>query len=474
MTVEASNAQARARAGHEPWSALAAYYRSEAVRQRLAEYGCGRPPGEPPTFGALEIGGYGGPRRWRQRGGGPVRFRLAYVPSVLRQGADLYRSLADGSGTLLVLRIEYLHRAGLAEVFQHPGLCFERLEVVHQAVRQVFSRYDLVPLALMSARGYDYVLHLPASGLLYRFLVRLGSREETLPAGYYRLTALGRLVVEMECAHRGAGRLLEFLTHDVIRAASGRSAVPLALADLEPRAGASVRLDLSPYGDPLMARYLRCPFSSDQEALVTGTAPEAPFVINLPRGGEALPDLLAGRGDLRRAEALARSLSARIPTVLDAPRLVADYEQSALGRFHAELDKELQSPGDAAAGMEDLDLPPCVAVPLAHPDLLREARHLRTVSLGLRSLGLSPGAIIRLVRARTDDGREWADLRGRRADPAGRAEFYVGLFCGAAMAGLEDGAFECRLQRQEGLCPGSDCGQDLGELFARMRQETGS
>ncbi|HET9314762.1 MAG TPA: hypothetical protein VFQ51_04195, partial [Vicinamibacteria bacterium] len=114
-------------------------------------------------------------------------------------------------------------------------------------------------------------------------------------------------------------------------------------------------------------------------------------------------------------------------------------------------------------------LPPCASLPLRFPNpWLLHPRHLRTVALVLWSMGWHPRTIAALVRSRYQSDHDWGTL-WQRHDANSRASFYARLFCGAAAEGLEDGAFSCGTQAQNGLCRNDACGYDLEPMFQSLR-----
>ena len=82
--------------------ALREYYRSAAVRARIAEY-CGGRPDRPSSFSCWRLGGYGGLRGLGEPDGGPTPCPNADLERLFEEGADVCRSLADLRGTLLQL-----------------------------------------------------------------------------------------------------------------------------------------------------------------------------------------------------------------------------------------------------------------------------------------------------------------------------------------------------------------------------------
>jgi hypothetical protein len=397
-----------------------------------------------------------------------VPLPLTALPALLAQGSDVCRSLADAGGTLLVLDVDYNTPADPGEPYRDPAACFARVEPSHEAVKATFAVHGIAPLVLMTGRGYHYVARAVRGGALHRALLEFG-RESRLPVREDRLGARARADEDMERAHHAAGRILEFLLHAVVREANPRSPVPVALADLPPADGGPfVCLDITAYADPVVSRHTRCAFSSNQKAFLTAADPGEPFVLVLPRAGGSYDDLLPARRDIARAAWLADWLSAGIPDVADAPAWRTRYAASPLAALHAELDAGLRDavPADEEAPGEPA---PCVHPPLRHPNpWLLQPRHLRTVTLGLWSAGWPPGAIAREVQARFEEPHGWGGLWARY-DPASRAAFYVRLFCGAAAAGLEDGAFGCESQATLGLCPGGPCEHDLARELAHAR-----
>jgi hypothetical protein len=83
-----------------PQIRLAAYYQSAAVRSRIAEY-CGGEPEHSQGFRALGLAGYGGKRGLRLPEDAPVPVRVDDFQTLLDDGADVCRSLADRGGTLI-------------------------------------------------------------------------------------------------------------------------------------------------------------------------------------------------------------------------------------------------------------------------------------------------------------------------------------------------------------------------------------
>jgi hypothetical protein len=429
--------------------ALAAYYATPAVRDRIAEY----------AAGSLRLAAYGGRLRRHEADGGPVPLGGVALPQVLAEGADVCRSLEDAGGTLVHLDVDYVNADDPAEPYREPRATFARLEPVYRSVRGALAAAGVPAFELVTGRGYHFTARAPAGSALQRALRALGG-----PPGDGADAGRGAA----EAAHTGAGRLMEHLAHGVIRSADCE--VPVTLADVPPPGrGPFVCLDLSAYGDPVGARFIRTAFSAHQKALVSGFSGTAPVVFALPRGGAALEDVLQARGDAGAAAALASSSSSAIPEAASAPRWIRAYADDVLAWFHRRMDEAGRRPAGVIAEYARIPperLPLCVrrALETPNPSLLVPA-NLRTVTLVLWSRGWHPADIAALVAARFRSGEGWGGL-WQRYDPAARARFYVRLFAGAVAAGIDPpDSFTCCAQQARGACPGGLCGHELAGLF---------
>jgi hypothetical protein len=448
---------------------LAAYYGSPQVRARIAEY-CGGVSEVPESFAAWGMAGYGGRRGLHEPDGAPVAVGCAEWATLLTEGADVCRSLADRGGALLQLDLDYVNPTDRAEPYRDPAGCFARMEPAYEAVQAVFTGYGLRPFVLMTGRGYHFTLRATSEGPFHSSLVEIGLPPASLRQRYRAFTAPARAPA-MGRAHDGAGRLLEHLAHEAIRRLAGRSPVPVTLADVAPPGlGPFVCLDLTSYADPLFERYARCAYSGNQKSAVTRAAPERPFTVNLPRdAGEGLAGLLRDRADVTRAAERSRHVPARIPDAADARAWVEEYRGSRLARFHRKFDSGPEVPHEAwpdACDRLDLRaLPACARLPLEDPNpALLIPVYLRTVALTLWGLGWHPRLAAAIVRSRYEKDLAWGVL-WERYDPAARAAFYVRVICGAFADGLEDAAsFTCDSQALRGVCRGG-CGWDLGRLL---------
>ncbi len=449
---------------------LVSYYRSPAVRARIAEY-CGAAGPAQESFGTYDLAGYGGAQRRHTPDGAPVTVPNGEWLTLLGEGADICRSLADRSGTLVQLDVDYCDAADPGGPYRDPQACFGQLEPVHEAVLDAFERRGVRPFVLMTGRGYHYTARAPWNGALHRGLLDIGNPEEALRGRYRREAQERPWAKAMGTAHDGAGRLLEELAHEVVRALRGRAAIPVTLADLPPpEGGPFVCLDMTAYADPLFQRYARCAFSSHQKVSLKGLDCKWPFFICVPRVGPLGGELLAARLDPARAACLAEDAPASLPAVEDGADWLRLYRASRLARFHRDFDLGPRQPRAAWPFTYDTLghewLPPCLALPLARPNpLLLRPVHLHSVALGLWGLGWHPRSLATMVLSRYEQDHHWGDYWARYA-AASRAMFYMRLFCGALADGLEDPAeFTCGVQAARDACDQAGCTLEKRERF---------
>jgi hypothetical protein len=440
---------------------IASYYRSGEVRARIEEY----------CRTSLYLAGYGGRDHLHSREGSPVLVPRAELRSLLHAGADVCRSLADEEGLLFHLDVDYLNPLFPAEPVTWSTGPFDQLEPVYRTVVEILGHYGIEPLVLLSGRGYHFVARVRSGTPLWNGIVEIGNIGAPLHAKYAALRPAVPAAIEMGRAHEGAGRLLEWLAHEVIRRCRAATGGRVALSDFDrPDRRPSLCLDLSEYGDPLFERWTRTAFSSHQK--------RAPVVM-LPRQGRPLADVLAARSDLAVASRWATDVRAEVTDVpARATRWLADYRSGPLAEFHAEFDRgRHEDPERWADTYDRLDLnelPECAADPLRHPNpgLLRPAQ-LRVVALALWGLGWEPRRIAGLIRSKYERDHGWG-AHFYRYDAAARADFYVRLFCGAARVGLEDHTtFSCAVEGRRGACSRPRCGHDLARLIVAARSRPG-
>jgi hypothetical protein len=180
--------------------------------------------------------------------------------------------------------------------------------------------------------------------------------------------------------------------------------------------------------------------------------------------------------DWRRGIAVARDpdlvaeLAARAPTKIPdsthgTGRLLADYEQSGLAKFHRHFySQEQHAPERWPETYDRLSmeiLPACARLALEQPnDLLLRPAWIRRVVLILMALGWHPRHIAGLICSKYQRDFGWTQFTD--VDPSTRADFYTRVFSGLFMAGVDDLVdFNCVSAGEQETCTFANCGFNL-------------
>jgi len=130
---------------------------------------------------------------------------------------------------LSVLDIEYFNLDFPGEAYLYPQETFQKLEPVYDAVLTVFYRFNIIPLVVITGRGYHFTSRVALGTETEKRLEKIGRIEDTL-AGKYA-TSSGRRHRSVPYSHGrvfdGMGRLMEYLAHLVMREAKGKTSVPI-------------------------------------------------------------------------------------------------------------------------------------------------------------------------------------------------------------------------------------------------------
>ena len=422
---------------------LASFYQSPLVRERILEY-CGAVSASPSKPTAWGIAGFGGRRRLSEQDGGPVPCSKDSLTRLMADGADIARSMGDDRGNLMVLDVDYVNPADPAAPYRDPETVFERIEPVYRALRALFSEYGLRPLALITGQGYHFVLRIASSSPLHRAVGNIGHVGYPLRTKYESRRRWRREMPRFGRTHDGIGRLLESVCHRAIGRLRGVTDVPVKLADVKIGGEPFVCLDLSAYGDPLYERYVRCAFSGNQKAAMSGSHGGDGLSICLPRGRCGFPTLLEARRDPVRAAAMAQRSRARIPVASQRglSNWIDDYRESELASFHRFFDEGWHDEPESWHTTYDRlrleTLPPAVHNPLAEPNpALLKPENMRAIALYFwREEGWHPRAVAGLLRSKFERDFGWGDY-WFRYDAAQRADFYVRVLCGAAAGAVD-------------------------------------
>jgi len=412
---------------------------------------------------------------------------------ILEKGLDISRSILDRQSILSVLDIEYFNLDYPGEPYLYPEETFQKLEAVYNAVLTVYYRFNIIPLVVMTGRGYHFTCRVALGTETERKLEEIGRIEDTL-AGKYA-TSCGRRHRSVSYSHGrvfdGMGRLTEYLAHLVMKEAKGKTNIPVVCTEVAVEPGRkgreAVSLDLSMYGDPIYLRDIRCSFSSYQKHKVerhrvgNEVSEGTPVMVALPRRDrDSLLGLLKIRQNFHLAIEYAAEGKTGIPDQSKGfENLIRSYKRSRLYGFHKYFDSEEHNAywdWEKTYDLVDLQaLPPCVSHALSIPnDHLLKPTNLQVLTKVLSGTGWHPKHIAGLIRSKFERDYGWGDF-WLNYDAATRADFYVRTFAGLLCDGSVEGdELNCLSHRKKGYCWRPDCSFCLEKYkanFAEVQKE---
>lgn len=404
--------------------------------------------------------------------------------SLFDSGVDICRSLWDRVSLIVDLDIEYVNFDYPAEAFTEPERTFDMQSPVERLVEELLLKFGIVPLHCLSGRGHHFVWRIRQDSATYQWLARLGR----VPPSLWEISARphppnGEAVCpSLTEAFAGLGLVMEYLAHRVKELAASLTGIPVELTAVEVGPGRRGRemisIDISEYGDPLYSRALRVPFTSylkpQYQSWLIGEdlLRKLPALFCVPLHEMSWRQGIVVMRDPQMTAELAARASVKIPEFSEAMgNLVAEYEESALAKFHAWFYSVEHHPPEQWLDTYDRTpmniLPACVRTILVNPnDLLLRPGEMRMVTRVMLALGWHPRHIAGLIRSKFERdygwGSQWFD-----ADPAMRADFYTRVFSGLFAVGRDDLVnFNCQSSKEEKICPVADCPANL-ELFRR-------
>lgn len=466
-------------------SSLHDYYADPFVRERILEY-CGALDDVRGGPTCVDLAGLTGREARFVTWGRAPRYATGQLDALLAGGADISRSTWDTASLLIHLDVDYQNADSPGEAYHHPAEVFFKLEPVYRAAQHVLHRFDLPLLPLMTGRGYHFTGRIPLDSAV---IARLAALVPAPPRWLVTLPARRPPWLTQELSERhakayvGAGMLVEFLAHRILKRGARRSPIPIVLNGTMVGTGLAGRecasLDLSYAGDPMDVRHMRVAFGAYQkhrfrpDIVAHRGASERPPFIAVPRGEESLEHLLSHGREFAHAARAARVRSTRLPVVTGGVAALLDmYATSRLAQSHrrfCETPRRSVAEGDALFRALPASLPECASRPLLTPnDWLLQPTSVQHVTRALMAEGRLPRDIAAIVRARyaADYGwsRRWAWL-----DAETRAEFDVRVFAGLIEAGVDRAIdFNCTSAQEKDLCPRQPCGRDLRVDRARL------
>jgi hypothetical protein len=428
------------------WGEVRRYYGCSAVSERMWEFLGGRGPEATAVFITPCDDPFGR---------GPVARSPLTLNAFLRDGTEVGRSLWDRESLVAHLDVEYVNFDFPAEPYLDPERTFRLQRPVFAAVREVLGSYGIRPLFLLSGRGFHAVWRVERHARAVSRAAALGHVDEEMMAYYAQRPGPGGLRVDrrLALAHSALGLVMEYVTHRLKQRLCGALRIPLEITALEVAAGQRgrelVSLDISEYGDPLIMRMVRVPFSlylkpwRKAGVLPPDSAVRIPLMVLAPIEGESLSEAMWAMRDMETAGKLAQRLGVSIPACGEGmERLIAAYDASALALFHRRYYHERHHPPARWASSYDRLEPEALPAPAAHVlrspnDRLLKPAGIRHVVRALTDRGWHPRHVAGLLRSKYERDYGWGHM-WYAYHAATRADFYVRLFAGLIDAGLDE------------------------------------
>ncbi|MBP7652622.1 hypothetical protein KA977_04325 [Candidatus Dependentiae bacterium] len=471
------------------------YYNQPQIIDRILDFYYGSKNGKR-INGSKYCVGFGESEIWR---GNKKGFRSGKKTEHLfemtkEKGLDIFASLWREDGTMLALDIEYFNTTFPGETHSRPEKVFQKIEPVYQTIKKIFDSYGIDLLITMTGQGYHFTSIWPFDKEHY-LLEEIGVLEDTVKKQYQnRKNRTGGEIPEYAGkGFSGAGRLLQFLTHKVIKEcdkirASGQKIIPVVYSDIpvghigkgiygDGQEGVS--LDLTLYSDPIYARDIRIPFSTYQKHKVMRwkvgeqLAQSTPIGTCIPRHWKNM-NFTIGLNDMfnmrRRYDnkhfdytaEYAKNSDTRIPDSSDGwKKVVADYKKSVLYNFHKTFDSKYYSEkNNPDFNIADIasKMPPCYAFALNNPnDNLFKPVFLQGISRILDKNGWHSKDIAQLFFNIYKPLRDWEIYNAEKL-----ANFWAELYVGAIWTGTDTKTdMNCYSQQDRNLCWIKDCGFNL-------------
>ncbi len=391
----------------------------------------------------------------------PVRvFPMHQFEQRLGRGPDVFRPIISKSGVFGVFDLEYynwdkktLFSSTEGRPFGiHDDIFQEHLEPVYSMISQAFGNEGIID---MTWSGYHVLTEIERGSDVYQRLRSLGELlrpdgtprclEQSLLQQYAVLDSHDQKRRDGISANDGIvyhqfGRVLEYLTHKIMRGAQPRVRLPITICDT---AEECVSLDLSQYADPVYMRIIRSIFSSwDKHNMIHSLAQivQRPPLLEVVRKygnfeNNNLEQLFILAHDYGQAIDYNQQFSGIIPRAgSKVLELIEEYHSSDLRQFHLEFDSEEHDPIDdnykKAKYDPHLDFRARELMEYPNPSLL-QPHNLQWMVSHLMDKGWSPKHIAGMIAGRYEaEGRGWDQRYWMKYNPRTRANFWARTYAG--------------------------------------------
>ena len=404
---------------------------------------------------------------------------LSELAPSLQSNLEIFRSLWDRQSLLVDLDIEYVNFDDAAEPYIEFERTFALQEPLRRGIQKALLAYGITPLHLLSGRGHHFIWRIGRDSACFTRLAHLGRLPTSLQARYKPIRApCGETInPALGKAFIGLGRVVEYFAAEMKRRCAPESKIPIELSAIEVGPGEKGRelisFDISQYGDPLPARFMRAAYSrylkilQQRQAIKSEAISRLASLFVIPIFEMDMSEAIRVMHDPEAIVELATYAPVKIPDcAIGTENLLNSYLSSELALFHCDFYAKDPEPPErwpqTYNRIDTTQLPSCMQLVLQYPnDLLLRPSYLRRMVITLMSLGWHPRHISGLIRSRFEHdfgwGNYWEDY-----DPTTRAEFFTRVFAGLFVTHYDDLIdFNCCSAQEQKLCLQTNCQYNL-------------
>lgn len=424
---------------------------------------------------------------WRDNPHTPFFSHRIRTPDHLMDlGLELFRPIRDKSDRILVITwdLEYFNRPDPLWLYRENGdnqrKIFQWMGPVYDTLTRMLNELGIQYCVDVTASGIHVWSAVSTDSEAFALMASEGMLEESLEDKYLdvRSDDLKRykpVWPELGMAYHTAGKLLEYLTHALIRHAN-HSPLPITISD-SPQGGTSfpdsgLSSDLTQYAHPIFMRVMRLIGSTHQKVnKLYPHATPAVDIVKLP--GMSWDDCLDIMWNAEASAAFYEGFEARIP-VSNAGwlRVLKAYRKSPLRKWH----REFETGGVESYRYRMLDHPPCVQTNIhrhVSKDALLTPGNLQLIAEYMDGSGENLARIAEGIgHCYSDPSYGWFDpvlhtgIDWNKYDPYQAANFWMRCYMGLFRAGLGRG-LDCQTLQESGLCAVPYCGINLEPLMKK-------
>jgi len=394
-------------------------------------------------------------------------------------GLDLFKPLREKQDKFLYITwdIEYFNREDYSFLYKEYGenqkWIFAQMAPVFEYISSLLNSYGIRYLIDVTASGIHIWSKISTDARVFKEFAREGYLEESLIEKYNKVVAgdIKRqypLPLSYGRAYNTAGKLIEYLTHKVIRAGKRITPLPVTISDSsqggETFAHSGISSDITQYAHPIYMRVLRLIGSMHQKVNMKFFEGAYPAIDILKVPGISYSEILNIMWNPDVADEYFADKSGKVPVSDEGwLNLLNEYCTSTLRKWH----KTFESlPERVQKTYSIKDHPPCIIANILS-DNPRHAfltpTNLQFIAEYMYEKGENLRAISRMVgELYSDPAYNWFDknthagIDFEKYDAFTAANFWFRVYTGLYKEGLGRG-LDCQKIKRAGLCQLRNC-----------------